>query len=235
MGRIIANLVARNEADNYLAPVLDRLSTQVDTIIFTDDCSTDGTVELAKKYTDKIQVLPEPLFAVNEGSLRQRSWEFLESVAAPTEDDWILAIDADELLYETKYPIRELVSDTGYDIINIMFYHMWSETSYRTDGGWHPHGSTRLFRWQPGGIFNDRKLACSSEPTYVAWNAHYFRNRVCINSGLKMKHLSYIKDEDKAKKYKRYSELDGGAFHNNSHIQSIADPVEKVALEEWKW
>lgn len=233
MPKLIANIVARNEEDKYLTMVLDRLATQVDTIVFTDDCSTDGTVDIARKYTDHIQVLPEPLFAVNEGELRQKSWEFLNSVTSPTVDDWILAIDCDELLYDTQIPLRELINTDQFDVIQIEFFHMWNETCFRTDGGWRPHGSTRLFRWQPNGVFNDRKLACGSEPTYVNFIANYFRDRVMTYSGLKMKHLSYIKDEDKRDKFDRYTKIDGGAFHANDHINSIIDPPERVSLQEW--
>jgi hypothetical protein len=47
-----------------------------------------------------------------------------------------------------------------------------------------------------------------------------------------MKHLSYIKDEDKKAKFDRYMKLDGGAFHANNHILSIMD--EDPVLVDWR-
>lgn len=233
MTRIIANIVGRNESAHYLVPVLERLSQQVDDIVFTDDASDDNTVEIVRGYTDNINELSEPTFSTDEGKLRQASWDFLQSAVNPTTEDWILAIDCDELLY-SREDLHELVDDERYDVMNVWFYHMWNETHYRVDGGWCPHGSTRLFRYPPNSKFKDSKLACGSEPEAVAWTARSFPGSYLIDSGLRMQHLSYIKDEDKRAKYDRYVQIDGGKFHASSHIQSIVDPPDRVSLEEWK-
>lgn len=233
MGKLIANIIGRNEEPHYLRPVIERICEIVDEVVFTDDASTDATAEIAESYGAYVQKLPEPVFSVNEGKLRQSSWDFLESVTSPTEDDWVLAIDCDEMLYYETHP-KDMIQTKDFDVINVNFYHMWTETHYRTDGGWRPHGSTRLFRYKPGGEFKQSKIASGSEPTYVAWTAAYFKNRFLIQSGLNMKHLSYIKDIDKIKKYERYMDLDGGNYHAGSHIQSIADPIEKVSLALWE-
>lgn len=233
MTQIVANLVVRNEENGYLRRVLDRLTTQVDKIIVTDDCSDDATPEIAANYGAAVQVLPEPTFRKHEGHLRQLSWEWLEKNLDDPKDTLVLAIDADEELYETTYTLRELAEMTRFKVFNVTFFHMWNETHFRSDGGWRPHGSSRLFRYMPGGFFQDRQLACGSEPTYV--HSMIRGQRFFRPSGLVMKHLSYIKDEDKRRKYERYAELDGGAFHAGAHIQSIIDPPEKVTLEEWRW
>lgn len=233
MTQVIANLVVRNEADAYLTRVLDRLSDQVDLICVTDDHSDDNTVELAASYDKvKVRVMAEPTFRVHEGRLRQASWEFLESNVTNPSDTMVLAIDADEELYCTGPSLHELAEWRNYNVFNVMFFHMWNENQFRTDGGWHPHGSTRYFRYQPGGHFQDRQLACGSEPTYVM---QWVRSRQFMQrSGLVMKHLSYIRDEDKKKKFERYAELDGGAFHAGAHIKSIIDPPERVTLDNWR-
>lgn len=229
--KLLANMVARNEAANYLPQVLERLRDQVDEIVFTDDCSDDNTVEIAESFGAHIQVMPEPTFATHEGRLRQASWRHFTTFAKP--GDWVLAIDADEELYVTGHPLKALMANPRYSIYDIEFYHMWNPTQYRVDKAWAPHGSTRFFRYIPGGSFKDRALACGSEPTYVQDLINkglYYKQ-----SGLKMKHLSYIKDEDKQNKYDRYSAIDGGKFHANGHIMSILDPVENVILHDWKW
>jgi glycosyltransferase involved in cell wall biosynthesis len=233
MTRIVANMVVRNEADHYLKQVLARLTNQVDDIIVTDDCSDDDTAGIAESFGAKVQRLDKPTFKENEGQLRQLSWNWLEQNLVD-EDTLVLAIDADEELYETNnISLRDLANLKRFKVFNVVFFHMWNELQYRTDGGWRPHGSTRLFRYEEGGQFKQSKLACGSEPTYVF---NWLRTRNFMpNSGMVMKHLSYIKDVDKARKYERYMDLDGGAFHANAHIQSIMDPFEKVQLEPWRW
>jgi glycosyltransferase involved in cell wall biosynthesis len=221
--KIIAQMVGRNEANKYLPEVLERLKSQVDEIVFTDDCSDDNTAELASKYAN-VYKTPKPMFTTHEGRLRRYAWLNLENHA--TEGDWIIAIDCDEMLYDssdiTKTDIRQILNSSEKDVVNVRFYHMWNDTQYRVDKLWAPNNSSRIFRFMSGAMFRDRALACGSEPTYVTDlinQRNYF-----VNSNLIMQHLGYIKDEDKQSKYERYSTLDGGEFHALNHINSITDP-----------
>lgn len=220
-------MVGRNESSRFLEPVLQRISSQVDKIIFTDDCSEDNTAEIAAKYAEVFST-PQPLFAVHEGQLRATAWANLEKFAKP--GDWIIAIDCDEMLYhKDDLDVRQVLAKSEFDVVNVRFYHMWNETHYRVDKLWSPNNSSRIFRFKEGGGFLDRALACGSEPTYVSqWmgNRNYW-----LHSGLVMKHLGYTYDEDKKSKYERYSNLDGGKFHNLDHINSIIDP--NPVLIEW--
>lgn len=229
MPKLLAQMVARNESPHYLHQVLDRLKDQVDVIVFTDDCSDDDTPEIAASYGCQVYQMPEPTFNTHEGKLRQTAWYNLENHAEP--GDWVLAIDADEELYTTRYSLDELIAHPKFCVYNIEFFHMWNETQFRTDKAWRPHGSTRMFKYKEGGQFANRALACGSEPTYVQQyisEGLFFRD-----SGLKMKHLSYIKDEDKRRKYERYASIDGGAYHANAHIESILD--KDPSLVTWDW
>lgn len=221
--KIIAQMVGRNEANKYLPEVLERLKSQVDEIVFTDDCSDDNTAEIASKYAN-VYKTPKPMFTTHEGRLRRYAWLNLENHA--TEGDWIIAIDCDEMLYDssdiTKTDIRQILNSSEKDVVNVRFYHMWNDTQYRVDKLWAPNNSSRIFRFMSGAMFRDRALACGSEPTYVTDlinQRNYF-----VNSNLIMQHLGYIKDEDKQSKYERYSTLDGGEFHALNHINSITDP-----------
>lgn len=216
---IIAQMIGKNESSRYLDDVLSRLSAQVDKIIFTDDCSDDDTIEVASKYAEVFKT-PEPLFSVHEGKLRAFAWANLERFASL--GDWVIAVDCDEMLYHIdEMPVRDVINSSAHDVINVRFYHMWNETHYRVDKLWAPNNSSRIFRYKEGGMFLNRELACGSEPTYVAdWiKARNF----WVNSKLVMQHLGYMKDEDKQAKFDRYSNIDGGKFHNINHINSIVD------------
>lgn len=217
--KLIAQVVARNEASRYLVDMLTHLTYIADEIIFTDDCSDDDTPKIAEEYGCRVYRMPEPTFTTNESLLRSTAWSHLCEHA--TIGDWILAIDADEKLYGTAM-LPELMAQQLYDIIAITFVHMWNETQYRIDKAWAPTMSSRMFRFYPGGRFSQRRLACGSEPTYV--QDLISAGRMLKTSPLIMQHLGYVRDEDKQAKYERYMQLDGGDFHSRSHIESILDP-----------
>lgn len=212
-------MVGKNESSRFLEPVLKRLSTQVDKIIFTDDCSDDDTAEIAAKYAEVFKT-EKTLFTENEGNLRSKAWKNLENFAK--EGDWVVAIDCDEMLFQDRdLELKYVLDQSPYDVVNVRFYHMWNKTQYRVDKLWAPNNSSRIFRYRDNGTFFDKKLACGSEPTYVTqWvrQKNYF-----LHSGLMMKHLGYERDEDKVSKYNRYISIDKGEFHNLQHIESIMD------------
>lgn len=222
---LIAQMVGRNEADRYLVPVLDSLKAYVDLIVFTDDSSDDDTPQIASQYGSVMQT-DRPLFNEDEGMLRSLAWSHLEQYANP--GDWVLSIDCDEILYQKQY-LAGALDQSQYDVLGIMFFHMWTNTQYRTDKAWRPNLSHRLYRYFEGGEFKDRKLACGAEPTYVEELIR--RGRVRWDTGLVMQHLGYMRDEDKIKKYERYMQLDGGMYHSRMHLESILD--RQVTLADW--
>lgn len=224
---IYAQMIGRNESSRFLEEVLQRLSQQVDRIIFTDDCSEDNTLEIAGKYAEVFKT-EKPMFVEHEGQLRAFAWGNLSKFAKT--GDWIVAIDCDEKLFHVDdLEIGKVLSSSAFDVVNVRFYHMWNQSQYRVDKLWAPNNSSRIFRFVENGGFLNRKLACGSEPTYVRdWIS---KRNFWTDSRLVMQHLGYIRDEDKMAKWKRYSELDGGEFHNLSHINSIVD--ENPVLIDW--
>jgi glycosyltransferase involved in cell wall biosynthesis len=220
-------MVGRNEADRFLPEVLAAVIQIADEVVFTDDCSTDDTPFMAVRAGAHVMKLDQPLFVEDEGALRTHAWAHLCEYAKP--GDWILAIDCDEIFYGA-HKLREGMQQANYDVLGVTFYHMWNETQYRTDKLWAPVTSSRLFRFFEGGEFRNRKLACGSEPTYVQELIR--RGKFLPNTPFRMKHLGYIRDEDKIAKYQRYMELDGGAYHNRAHLESILDP--SPTLVDWE-
>jgi len=227
--KLIAQMVGRNEAGRFLPDVLEHMKSFVDVIVFNDDASTDDTPEIARSAGAHVYLADEQRFNVNEGQLRQWAWNNLSKHAEV--GDWILAIDCDEKLWmkSSVKSLDSLLKQPDYDVISIDFYHMWSETQYRSDKLWAPHPSSRLFKYYLGGRFHDRKLACGSEPLYVRTLIN--RRRYLRDSGLMMQHLGYVRDEDKQAKWERYMTLDGGDFHAKKHIESIIDP--NPTLVDW--
>lgn len=227
MTKLIAQMVARDEADRYLEEVLKDLLLYVDEIVVTDDCSTDSTFELASNYTDMIYRTSEQLFCKNEGQLRQEAWQNLSYIAK--DGDWILAVDADEIIWSTIRTIRHIITVAQHDVIGLDFINMWNDTQYRVDKFWKPMTCSKLFRYRENGLIQDKKLACGSEPTYVANEIKH--GRWHPNFGLKIQHWGYARDEDKIAKYNRYMEIDGGRYHSGAHLASIMD--KEVQLVDW--
>lgn len=111
---ISAIVIAKNEEDR-VNTCLESIKW-ADEIIFLDNCSTDKTVELAKKYTKNIISFPDHNFA-----------KMREEAASLAKGDWLLFVDADERVLEPlRNEIQELArggSFSAYAIsrINIIF------------------------------------------------------------------------------------------------------------------
>ncbi|TCN87124.1 glycosyltransferase family 2 protein [Shewanella fodinae] len=84
--KISCFLIVCNEADR-IAQCLAPLQGWVDELIILDSGSTDGTVEIAKKYTSKVHCTDWPGY----GPQRNRA-------LAMCQYDWVLTIDADEVV-----------------------------------------------------------------------------------------------------------------------------------------
>jgi glycosyltransferase involved in cell wall biosynthesis len=81
--KVSVTLICLNEA-HYLEAALSSVDW-ADEIVVVDSGSTDGTVDIARRFTDKVVVREWPGYAAQK--------EYAASLAA---NDWILSIDADE-------------------------------------------------------------------------------------------------------------------------------------------
>ncbi|TRZ95038.1 glycosyltransferase family 2 protein [bacterium] len=107
-----------------------------DDIVILDDCSIDKTVEVAKKYTDKIFIRKLEL----EG--RDRNWAYDQA-----KNRWVLSLDDDEvvtpeLAEEIKRAVSANPQENGFTIPrknHIGDY--WVKY-----GGWYPSPQLKLFK-----------------------------------------------------------------------------------------
>jgi glycosyltransferase involved in cell wall biosynthesis len=79
-------LITKNAAET-LARTLASVTDLADEIIIADDCSTDGTVEIAKSYGARVIHSPEP----SEGKQRIVSLQAARG-------EWVLCLDSDEVV-----------------------------------------------------------------------------------------------------------------------------------------
>jgi len=138
MNALTAVVITYNEESN-IEDCLQSL-TVADEIIIVDSNSSDKTVELAKKYTEKIFVVDWKGYAAAKNYGIDRS-----------SNDWILSIDADERLSdELVNSIQKLKSQkpsaAGFTIPRRTWYlKRWIKA-----GGWYPDRNIRLFNRQSG-------------------------------------------------------------------------------------
>lgn len=121
-------MIVKNE-EEMLPRCLDSLKG-VDSIVIVDTGSEDKTVEIAKKYTDKIYY-----FKWCDSFCKARN--FANSKAT---GDWILTIDADEQLQGSVLDIKKYLETFRGDLVNVNVVSEDGKTKNRFP---------RLFRRQP--------------------------------------------------------------------------------------
>jgi glycosyltransferase involved in cell wall biosynthesis/thioredoxin-like negative regulator of GroEL len=125
-------MIVKNE-EAFLEQCLESVKDHVDEIIIVDTGSTDGTVEIARRYTDKVY------FHAWEDSFSKARNQALQYAA----NDWIFQIDADEELVEGGgAEPREAVRDAGEaDVIYVNIISTYSGGTRKAR-----HNFERLFR-----------------------------------------------------------------------------------------
>lgn len=145
MPKLSVTIVTLNEAFN-LPDCLESVKW-ADEIVVVDSGSTDETIEIAKKYTDKVFYHPWSNYAA------QKNWAIDQ-----TSHPWTLSLDADERVTPPLCEeIQELLSKTpscsGYRIARKNhFLGRWIRY-----GGWYPDYTIRLFE-KGQGRFPDRAV-----------------------------------------------------------------------------
>jgi glycosyltransferase involved in cell wall biosynthesis len=134
--KISASIIVYNEEEN-IAELCETIMW-ADEIVIVDSYSDDRTVEIARKYTDKV------FNRVFNGY--QDKHEYADSL---TSGDWILWIDADERVTpELQKSIDELRSrneselPSGFRIAR----KTWYAGRWIRHGGWYPDYQMRLYR-----------------------------------------------------------------------------------------
>lgn len=230
--RIFALMVTRNEADRYLEVVLDALTPAVDELFVYDDQSWDTTPAIASRYgTCVVRPDSRPSFLEHEGRFRQAAWDTFVETIVPSEGDWVLSVDADELVVAVGHP-RDALSEAAYQArghgdrarlipIPEVFDLRDGWPYVRVDGQWGRIQGSRFFTFRPDGRFADKAMASGSEPSYVQGAIGP------LVVGFWLLHLGYARPQDRAAKHERYRRHAGHADH---HVASIVQPA---TLQRW--
>ncbi len=228
--KLTVGMLVRNEGARYLERVLEHITRYADEVVILDDGSTDNTVAICRQQLINIPhcIVENSISRFNnEVELRQALWD----LAASTQPDWIMILDADEL-FETKAvtEIKELITDDSIDVVYFRLYDMWNERSYREDGCWMAHRVYRPFlvRYQQDYSYEwqEQALHCGRFPANIY-------NLPGKKSNLRLQHFGWARPEDRVAKYLRYKKLDPTAKYGiQEQYLSILDPTPK--LIEWR-
>ncbi|MFZ5754692.1 MAG: glycosyl transferase, partial [Bacillota bacterium] len=179
-------------------------------------------VEVCRKVLQGIPLTlvsnKEPSFH-NEIILRKQLWEMV----VKTEPDWILVLDADEI-FEDRAPavLRELAQNREVYYYAFRLYDMWAENYYREDTYWNAHQWYRPFmvRYLP-----DFRYVWQETPQHCGRLPKNITELKGQASQLRLKHLGWLKPEDRLQKYYRYKQLDPRALYGiKEQYESILDP-----------
>ncbi len=126
-------VIAKNEERN-IEECLGSVYGWVDEIILVDDESNDNTVEIAKKFTNR--VLQRKM--ENEGI--HRNWAY-----AQAKNEWVLNLDADEIVSdELKSEITTVLPNAKFHAFDIPLRNFIGKYWVK-HGGWYPANKLRLF------------------------------------------------------------------------------------------
>ena len=131
--KISATVITFNEEEN-IAAALESLSW-ADEIIVVDSESTDRTVEIARRYTDKIFIRPWPGYSAQKNFASDQA-----------RNDWVFSLDADERISDelaSELARLDLDAESGF-----AGFEMPRQTYYLgrwiKHSGWYPDYKLRL-------------------------------------------------------------------------------------------
>ena len=134
MVKIAAFLQLYNESSNgHLVRCLNNCAQWADDIFIYDDCSTDDSEEIYKRYTDNV-ILGQKRDFVNELFHKQDLLEFAQT----SNPDWIIWQDGDAILSrDLTRDLRDMLSDMGkYDGLRVHYMNLWRHPAFqRLDHG----------------------------------------------------------------------------------------------------
>jgi glycosyltransferase involved in cell wall biosynthesis len=217
---LIGAMLVRNEAGRWLETVLKQMKSVCDKIIILDDCSTDNTPEIAKKYGE-VYYSDRSYWSSDE--IKQRKYLWYLATKETKQGGWILCLDADETIPNIELLPEKIkqAEQYGCDGLGFSLYDMWSPAHYREDRYWNAHmrqwvmcvkyNPAKDYIWREQGLHCGRFPANAYERIGETW--------------LKLQHWGWSKPEDREEKYKRYMTADPkGKYGILGQYRSILDP-----------
>jgi glycosyltransferase involved in cell wall biosynthesis len=194
MTSISACYVVKNE-QQFLEESLNSIKDLADEIIILDTGSTDNTLEIAKKFTDKVISYKPKLKYAGAGQESRN-----ESLKHATKE-WILTIDGDEIFEKgSTEELKKLTSKPtaiGYTLIQRNYTHNLQAENFKFANkfsfpGYYDNRITRLFK-------NDKRLKFSSNVHEQIDASIQEIGEKVIDSTIILHHLRELKGKEQEK------------------------------------
>ena len=189
--KISATVVCYNEEDNIERCLKSLL--WADEIVVVDSFSTDRTIELCKKYTERIYQRKWP------GFIQQKTY-----AVSLAQYEWVFSLDSDEVVTEKLRD--EILTRLAADKNEINGYYVKRHSFYLgrwiNHGGWYPDYKLRLFK--------KSKAVCGGE------NPHdkYFVNGKTARLNGEIEHYTYRNISDQLATIDRFSEISADGLYS---------------------
>lgn len=204
--KLIAFLQARNESEQgNLIRYLENIKNIADEICIIDDASTDDSMEIYQKYTEKDNIIQSPQRMFGHELFLKAA---LLPVALKHNPDWIVWTDADTILSRSLTEnCREVLQDVeskGFDGAYLHNLNLWRHPAfYRVDNQF--NGLSHLVFWRNSGNLR-------YEPYPGLHQAQYPKgmNKITKLCGLEnggfheLLHFGFASEENIARKYLTY-------------------------------
>jgi hypothetical protein len=164
----------------------------------------------------------------NEVNVRKQLWE--TTIAKANHGDWIICLDADEVLFENDesgfiqdcHSLQFMLNSLPPNIDGLGFrlFDMWSMTHYRDDQHWKAHNYPwpMAVRYDANKdyVWHEKALHCGRFPANAS--------KSMLPTMIPIRHYGWALEEDRKKKYDRYMRIDGDGKHGIlAQYESILD------------
>ena len=196
--KISVTIITLNEEDR-IERTLRSVSGWVDEIIVVDARSSDRTVEICRRYTDRIFIRDWEGYAAAKNFALEKA-----------KNRWILSLDADEVVTpDLKDEIFSLFKPgepacSGYYIPRMVYYlGKWIRHS-----SWYPDYQMRLFRkeagaWQGGSVHESFKLQTDQRSGRLNNHLEHYTYRNLSDHMFRMNQYARLWAEDRHRQGKR--------------------------------
>lgn len=199
---MIAALLARNEADRYLAATIQSIQPHADRILLLDDGSTDGTPDVARDLGCEVRVRSGAAMWGAESPARADLWAWAAEEAG---EGWLYVSDADHELVAPEDVLRTLCTSWVVNAWGIRLYDCWdSPQRHRADGHWAAYQVARPWLFRPSACpdpqWSGRGLHSGHAPVNYPYRLAAAPESVWI------RHYGWMRASDREAKFQRYAD-----------------------------
>ena len=227
--KIVAIYRIRNE-ERWIKKSLEAISEICQEIVILDDCSTDNTVEICKKFPNVVEIHERkeelPLDEV-------RDKKIIWKMAMERNPDFILKLDGDEVLAPNSKEIllNEIMNLYPNDLnFSLQLMYIYDKPNqWRTDAWFDDIYHIRLIR------INEYTKNLEFEESGYPGNAHSLHlpptKYVPVRSDVKILHYSLYDKKIRTRKFNYFHEVDPGGSDFNGYKDLISGDLNESILE----